>query len=56
MTTGERVRAVLALALLHSTSLAAQAPARAERQERLRAGITAERELEVLKLWHERHG
>jgi 2'-hydroxyisoflavone reductase len=26
----------------------------AERQERLRAGITAERELEVLKLWHER--
>jgi 2'-hydroxyisoflavone reductase len=26
----------------------------AERQERLRAGITAERELEILKLWHER--
>jgi 2'-hydroxyisoflavone reductase len=27
-----------------------------ERQERLRAGITAKREVEVLKRWHERHG
>jgi 2'-hydroxyisoflavone reductase len=28
----------------------------ADRQERLRAGITAEREAEVLKLWHARRG